>query len=743
MTPKVSMVMSTYSRNHGDKHCPNLLRRALDSILGQTFKDFELVLIDDGSTDGSEHVCREYEKRDSRVRLCRFEQNSGLPAKRYNDAFFLARADYFMFMFDDDMLFPNAIQDLYSAITTTHKNCGMIYGFADIVNSQTGGITNKFGGEWSLAKIRENNFLCNFTVIIKREVLNTVGGVEENPLFRRLCDWDMWVRIGEKFTVARIDKTIGIWNFNQPDSIGVKVPMTDKEKARMRAIQRTNRVVRLQGKMGKKFRFCFAYAYSTPTLNRWNLDYPCAALKQEGIDAEVVNVSTKVGMDACEKADAVLLYRTVDSGVLDFFRKLKTRGKFLLYAVDDYIFQPGCKYATLPNNLISSFFSTADAIVAPNSKLLEKITENKTKILRRNVIDQETFNLLNPGQFTSSAPSCYAIGWLAGLNRQSVDPFIKEVLKCLDQKLGDGERVGFICFGQHGLGTFEKIKVVEHPYIAPDKWQELYREYCSFAFSAVINPLDESDEFFHCKSELKFVETGAMMVPLITSRVHPFTEVIREGENGFFASTPEEFADKALMVCRDSLLAEKVATAAHKQVKEEYNSVRNARCFMADVMEVMANTDEEIFVINDEKPVAALGNLEQFQREVVGPVADGSYIEMVIPLMPACVISSISVLGATYCRKVRTGANFQVWLNRTTMREGEMSPAIMIDNAWWKASFPPFPVGGGSTLIFRLFNCDSDVGLGFYICADQTIGRAKIPSKPVRSIAMKFEIRAP
>jgi hypothetical protein len=77
------------------------------------------------------------------------------------------------------------------------------------------------------------------------------------------------------------------------------------------------------------------------------------------------------------------------------------------------------------------------------------------------------------------------------------------------------------------------------------------------------------------------------------------------------------------------------------------------------------------------------------------------------------------------------------------MREGDLSPAIMVDNAWWKMSFPPLPVGGGSTLIFRLFNCDPDVGLGFYICTDQTIGRAKIPSKPVRSIAMKFEIRAP
>ena len=104
--PKVSMIMSAFRRNHGDKNCPNMLRRSLDSILGQSFRDFELVLIDDGSTDGTEQVCREYEKLDSRIRLYRFEKNSGLPAKRYNDGMRLAQADYFMYMFDDDTLFP-------------------------------------------------------------------------------------------------------------------------------------------------------------------------------------------------------------------------------------------------------------------------------------------------------------------------------------------------------------------------------------------------------------------------------------------------------------------------------------------------------------------------------------------------------------------------------------------------------------------------------------------------------------
>jgi hypothetical protein len=286
--------------------------------------------------------------------------------------------------------------------------------------------------------------------------------------------------------------------------------------------------------------------------------------------------------------------------------------------------------------------------------------------------------------------------------------------------------------------------VVEHPYFKPDEWKELYQACRSLAFSVVINPLDEKDEFCHCKSELKYVETGAMMVPLVTSRVHPFTEVIREGENGFFASTPEEFADKALMVCRNPSLAEKVAMAAHKHVKEEYDSVRNARRFMADVMVSMAaEEDDEALFLRQEasKLVDALGSLERFDQEVVGPVKGGSLIEQTVLLLPTCEISGISVLGATYCKTVRRGAAFQVWQNGRKMREGGIAPATMLDNAWWKVTFSPIMVGMGDSLTFRLFNCDTEVNLGFYVCKDQSIGRARIKSDKVRSIAMKLEAK--
>ena len=70
--PIISVIVSTYNRNRGVDSCPNLLKRAIDSILNQTFENFELVLINDASTDGSHEVCLEYANKDTRVRYYYF-----------------------------------------------------------------------------------------------------------------------------------------------------------------------------------------------------------------------------------------------------------------------------------------------------------------------------------------------------------------------------------------------------------------------------------------------------------------------------------------------------------------------------------------------------------------------------------------------------------------------------------------------------------------------------------------------
>jgi glycosyltransferase involved in cell wall biosynthesis len=218
--------------------------------LAQEFKDFELILIDDGSKDGSKNVCEEYAKKDERIKFYRFEENSGLPAKRYNDGMLLSQGEYFTFMFDDDKWYPNALTYLYNA-TQENPEYGMIYGLTNYMNVKTGTpLQLNFGLEWSWDLIDKQNFLCNNSVIVKREVIDVVGGYDEDPIMRRLCDWDLWWRIGRGYKVKRILKLIGEVHAFHDDSIGVTVQYDINA---IRELQtRPNRKVRLLGELKKK-----------------------------------------------------------------------------------------------------------------------------------------------------------------------------------------------------------------------------------------------------------------------------------------------------------------------------------------------------------------------------------------------------------------------------------------------------------------------------------------------------------
>jgi glycosyltransferase involved in cell wall biosynthesis len=203
-------------------------------------------LIDDGSKDGSADVCREYAAKDSRIRYVRHDDNSGLPAKRYNEGMMMATADYFMFMFDDDFWYKHAIEDLYAEITGEHKNCGMVYGLTKICE---GDHWYLIGGEWNLEYLAHDNLLANLSVIVKREAINAVGGYDDDPVFRRVCDWDLWVRISRVMPVSRVAHIVGEIT-TQPDGLEQTVPLDFR--AVMNLQRRPSRVLPLKGMMVKE-----------------------------------------------------------------------------------------------------------------------------------------------------------------------------------------------------------------------------------------------------------------------------------------------------------------------------------------------------------------------------------------------------------------------------------------------------------------------------------------------------------
>ena len=98
-TPKISIIVPVYNAEA-------VLGRCVDSVLGQDFEDFELLLMDDGSRDGSPEICDRYAKQDSRVRVVH-KENSGVSNTR-NMAIDMARGEYLQFLDADDWITPEA-----------------------------------------------------------------------------------------------------------------------------------------------------------------------------------------------------------------------------------------------------------------------------------------------------------------------------------------------------------------------------------------------------------------------------------------------------------------------------------------------------------------------------------------------------------------------------------------------------------------------------------------------------------
>ena len=123
MNPKISVIVPVYN---GERY----LYECLDSIVDQTFSDFELILLDDGSLDRSGQICDEYAGRDPRIRVIH-KQNEGINATRWRGVC-EAKGDWISFCDNDDSLPIDALSNLYSLVEDTD----IVIGFPDEPNYQ-------------------------------------------------------------------------------------------------------------------------------------------------------------------------------------------------------------------------------------------------------------------------------------------------------------------------------------------------------------------------------------------------------------------------------------------------------------------------------------------------------------------------------------------------------------------------------------------------------------------------------
>ena len=119
MNSKISIIIPVFN-------VENYLKRCLDSILAQTFREFQVYIVDDGSTDQTGVICDEYAKKDKRITVIH-KQNEGVSIAR-NTAIEMATGEYFLFFDGDDHVEENCLEELYEA--AVHQNAdAVLYGY--------------------------------------------------------------------------------------------------------------------------------------------------------------------------------------------------------------------------------------------------------------------------------------------------------------------------------------------------------------------------------------------------------------------------------------------------------------------------------------------------------------------------------------------------------------------------------------------------------------------------------------
>jgi len=133
-SPVFSIILPTYNRAH-------LLHRAIQSVINQTYENFELIIVDDGSTDFTHEVVKIF--NDQRIIYVRHEQNKGVTAA-YNTGLRLARGKYITFLGDDDELLPNALETAINKFNEILSKVGRIDVLLfNCVDAETGEISGR------------------------------------------------------------------------------------------------------------------------------------------------------------------------------------------------------------------------------------------------------------------------------------------------------------------------------------------------------------------------------------------------------------------------------------------------------------------------------------------------------------------------------------------------------------------------------------------------------------------------
>lgn len=184
--PLVSVAMGTFNGSRW-------IKRAIESILNQTYQNIELIICDDASTDNTVEIVKEIAKTDNRVKLVRNDINSGLNIS-LNKCIEASHGEYIARMDDDDVSEPNRFEKQVSFLESQPEyalvGCSKRFFDEDGVWGQS---TAKQAP--TIVDVFTSHAFSHPTVIIRRDALTAVGNYSTDKLNRRGQDYDLWCKL--------------------------------------------------------------------------------------------------------------------------------------------------------------------------------------------------------------------------------------------------------------------------------------------------------------------------------------------------------------------------------------------------------------------------------------------------------------------------------------------------------------------------------------------------------------------
>jgi len=202
--PKISAVIPSY--NH-----EKFIDEAIRSVTDQTMQDWELVIVDDFSLDGSRKIIEEWAKKEDRIKTLYHDKNEGI-AKTCDDGIAKASGKYIALMASDDMWRKDAFQIILNTLEESKCEVALVDGELIDAEGRKKGVRfsnlhrkpSKFKGNFFKDLIK-GNFVC--TGVFKKEIINKYD-IRHNSELKRLDDWLFWLDLSFFCNFVYIDKPL-------------------------------------------------------------------------------------------------------------------------------------------------------------------------------------------------------------------------------------------------------------------------------------------------------------------------------------------------------------------------------------------------------------------------------------------------------------------------------------------------------------------------------------------------------